>query len=120
MFKRTRTAVDPIHVVGEEVEVVDKYLGVHLDNRQGWKCNTEAVYRKRQSRLHFLRKRRSFNVYNKMLQILSAVICWGSRLPKQTEYTDQKQKGRLCSGDHLEPLEVVLEKRMLHKPHHIL
>lgn len=26
-----------------------RYLGVHLDTRLDWKCNTEAVYRKGQS-----------------------------------------------------------------------
>ncbi len=63
-FRRMRTVVDPINILGEEVEVVDmyKYLGVHFDNRLNWKCNTETVYKKGQSRLYFLRKFRSFNV----------------------------------------------------------
>lgn len=32
-----------------------KLFGVHPDNRLDWKGNTEAVYKKRQSRLYFLR-----------------------------------------------------------------
>lgn len=44
-----------------------EYLGVHFNNRLDWKCNTEAVYRKGQSRLYFLRKLSS--VCNKMLLI---------------------------------------------------
>ena len=27
------------------------YLGAHLDKRLNWKCNTEAVYNKEESRL---------------------------------------------------------------------
>ena len=53
------------------MEVVEGYrcLGVQLDNRLGWKFNTEALYRKRQSRRFFLRKLKSFNVCSKMLHI---------------------------------------------------
>ena len=47
----------------EEVEVLQghRYLGIHMDNRLDWKCNTKAVYRMGQSRLYFLRKLRSIN-----------------------------------------------------------
>ena len=47
-FRRTRTKLNTISILGEEVEVVEgyRYLGDHLDNRLDWKCNTEAVYRK--------------------------------------------------------------------------
>lgn len=42
-----------------EVEAVEgyKYLG---DQRLDWKCITEAVYRKRQRGLYFLRKLKVF------------------------------------------------------------
>lgn len=46
-----------------------KYLSVHLDNRLDWKYNTEAIFKKGQSRLYFLRKLRSFNVCSRMLYI---------------------------------------------------
>ena len=69
-FRRTRTKLNTISILGE-VEVVEGYrcLGVQLDNRLGWKFNTEALYRKRQSRRFFLRKLKSFNVCSKMLHI---------------------------------------------------
>ena len=64
----------------------DKYPGVHHDNRLDW--DTEAVYRKGQSRLHFLRKLGTFNVCGKMLHIfyqsvvasavIFAAISWGN------------------------------------------
>ena len=50
-FGRTRNKSNTISILGEEVEVVNGYLGVHLDRRLNWKCNTEAVYKKGQSRL---------------------------------------------------------------------
>lgn len=52
-FRRTRTTtLNTIHLLGEEVEVVEnfKYLGVYLDNRLDWKYNTEAIFKKGQSR----------------------------------------------------------------------
>ena len=42
------------------------HLGINIDNRLSWKANTEAVYKKGMSRL---RKRRSFNMCSKMLEI---------------------------------------------------
>jgi len=54
------------------VEVVQdyKYLGVHLDNKLNWATNTEAVYKKGQSRLYFLRRLRSFDVCNILLRMV--------------------------------------------------
>ena len=53
-------------------------------------CNTDAVYKKRKSRLYFLKKLRFFSVCSKIFHIfyksveesaiLSAVICWGSSI----------------------------------------
>ena len=52
-FKRTRNKLNTISILGEDVEMMEgyRYLGVHLDNKLDWKCNSEAVYRKGQSRL---------------------------------------------------------------------
>lgn len=38
-----------------------KYLSVHLDNTLDWRLISEAIYKKSQSRLYFLRKLGSFN-----------------------------------------------------------
>ena len=48
----------PVSIEGVNVEVVStyKYLGVHLDNKLDWSTNTDAVYKKGQSRLYFLRR----------------------------------------------------------------
>ena len=79
----------PITIQGEEVEIVDtyKFLGVHLNKDLDWRNNTEAVYKKGQSRLYLLRRLKSFNVCSRLLYmfyqsvvssiLLYAVVCWG-------------------------------------------
>ena len=64
-----------------------KFLGVHLNNKLDWSDNTEALYRKGQSRLFFLRRLRSFNMCTRLLRmcyqsvvasaIFFAAVCWG-------------------------------------------
>ena len=55
-FRRHRVQSDAVSIMGEEVEVAEEYkhLGVHLDNRPDWRLNSEAVYKKGQSRLCIL------------------------------------------------------------------
>ena len=55
-FRRTKNKSDSISIKGKEVKVVEefKYLCVYLDNKMEWRCNTDAVYKKGQSRLYFL------------------------------------------------------------------
>ena len=109
-----------------------KYLGVYLDNKLDWAKNTEAVYKKGQSRLYFLRKLRSFKVCNIMLRmfyqsmiasaIFFAVVCWGSRL----RAADARKISRIIRkagsilGVQLDSLVVVSERRMLCILHNIL
>ena len=40
-LRRTRMKSNSISITGEDV--VDRNLGVHLDNRQDWRRNTDAV-----------------------------------------------------------------------------
>ena len=44
-FRRTRTKLNTISILGEEVDVVEdyRYLVVHLDDRPDWKCTTGTV-----------------------------------------------------------------------------
>lgn len=87
-FRWRRMATQPLCILGKDFGVVKdyKYLGVHMESRQNWKTNTEAVYNKEMSRSCFLRKLRSFIVYSKMVEIFSksvvaialhfTVVCW--------------------------------------------
>ncbi|KAG5279118.1 hypothetical protein AALO_G00106300 [Alosa alosa] len=91
-FRRSKPTLLPVHIDGVNVEVVStyKYLGLHLDNKLDWSANTDALYKKEQSRLYFLRRLRSFNVCSKLLRmfyqsvvasvLFYAVVCWGGRM----------------------------------------
>ena len=70
-FRRKKTPSQPLRIRGEVVEEIEdyKYLGVVIGNRLDWVSNTKAVCKKGMSRLYFLRKLRSFNVFSKMLEI---------------------------------------------------
>ncbi|KAM9391833.1 uncharacterized protein KZ484_003391 [Pholidichthys leucotaenia] len=70
-FRKKRTPSQPLQIRGEDVEVVEdyKYLGVMISNGLDWKSNTNTAYKKGMSRLYFLRKLRSFNMCNRMLEL---------------------------------------------------
>lgn len=128
-FRRKKAQLIPICISDCDVEIVDsyKYLGVHIDNKLNWTQNTEAIYRKGQSRLYFLRRLRSFNVCKKMLtmfyqsvvasSLFYAVLCWGSGA--KVKHTNQLnkliKKASSIIGEELVPLEVVAEKRIMSK-----
>ena len=92
-----------------------------MNNKLDWKQQTEAVYKKGQSRLYFLRKLRSFNVYSKMLcmfyqsvvasAIFFAAISWGSGI----RACDSKELNKLIRRAAVVSLEVVMERRMVQK-----
>ena len=71
-FRRSKNQQSSVSILRKEVEVVEEYnyFGVQLDNRLEWKCNTEYIYKKGQSRLYFLRKLRSFNVCTNVAYLL--------------------------------------------------
>ena len=128
-FRRSKNQHSSVSILGKEVEVVEeyKYLGLQLDNKLEWKCNTEYISKKGQSRLYFLRKLRSFNVCTKMLHIfyrsvvesaiIFAAICWGSSIRTRDLKRINKliRKAGSVLGVTLEPLELIVQKRMLHK-----
>ena len=128
-IRGTRTKMNVTSIFREEGEVATGwllYLGVHLDNRLDWTDSPEAVYREGQRRLYFFRKLRSFNVCSKTLHLLyqsvaaSAIIfagiCWGISIRVDTkELNKLMKKAGSVLGTALEPIELVVERRMLHK-----
>ena len=68
-FRRSKTPYQSVCIDGWEIETIQtcKYLGVVLENKLEWSANIEAVYRRGQSRLFFLRWLRSFNVCSDMM-----------------------------------------------------
>lgn len=94
-FRRAPPSLQPIIISGTEVEVVStyKYLGLQLDNKLSWAANLEAVYRKGQCRMYFLRRLASFRVCPKLLYmyyqstvssiLFYAIVCWGGSTRKR-------------------------------------
>ena len=84
-FRRNHPPPSPVCIGGTDIDIVDsyKYLDVVLNNT----TNTEPGYKIGLSRLYFLRRLRSFNGCNRMLQmfyesvvastIFFAVVSWG-------------------------------------------
>uniref|UniRef100_A0A668RTD8 Rhomboid domain containing 1 n=1 Tax=Oreochromis aureus TaxID=47969 RepID=A0A668RTD8_OREAU len=62
--------LQPLNIQGMDIEAVDsyRYLGVHLNNKLDWTHNSDALYRKGQSRLYLLRRLRSFGVEGPLLK----------------------------------------------------
>ena len=92
----------PVNIQGIDIEMVKsyKYLGVHLNNKLDWMDNTNALYKKGQSRLYLLRRLRPFGVQEVLLRsffesmlasaILHGVFCRGS-----ISIADRKRLNRL-------------------------
>jgi len=126
-FRKQPTHPKPVSIRGTEVDIVEekKYLGVHIDNKMDWTINTEALYKKGQSRLYFLQRLKSFNVCKTMLQmfyhsvvasvIFYAVVCWGSRVKAADVNRLNKliRKAGCVLGVELKSLVEVSERRML-------
>ncbi|KAK0142278.1 RNA-directed DNA polymerase from mobile element jockey [Merluccius polli] len=129
-----KTPMTPVSILGHNVDFVEhyKYLGVFIDNKLDWTKNTEVLYKKGQSRLYFLRRLRSFNIYRTMLRmfyestvasaILFAVMCWGSRLRVADANRLNKliRKASDVLGVELDTLTAVSDRRMLLKLRAIL
>ncbi|KAL2099341.1 hypothetical protein ACEWY4_005821 [Coilia grayii] len=133
-FRRTAPPLVPVTIDGENVETVCtyKYLGVHLDNKMDWSTNSDALYKKGQSRLYFLRRLRSFNVCNRLLLmfyqsvmasvLFYAVVCWGGSTRKRDNGRLDRlvRKAGSVVGMELESLTTIAERRTLSRLHSIL
>ncbi len=128
-YQRKRSPPVPVTIQGEEVERVDsyKYLGVQINKKLDWTHNTDALFRKGQSRLFFLRRLRSFSVCNRLLKIFYqstvasalffAVVCWGGgiRAGEASRLNKLVRKASSVVGLELDSLESVAERRMKDK-----
>ncbi|KAM4609404.1 uncharacterized protein ACJ7VT_015176 [Polymixia lowei] len=82
--RRKATPPSPVNIQGTDIEIVDsyKYLGVHLNKNLDWTTNTQALYKKGQSRLYLLRRLRSFGVQEALLRtfydsVVASAIFYG-------------------------------------------
>ena len=87
-FRRDASAIPDLFIDGCKVERVNeyKYLGTRIDCKLTFDANTQAIYKKCQSRLYCLQKLRSIGVNGKILEnfykcfiesvLMFGVTCW--------------------------------------------
>jgi hypothetical protein len=133
-FRKKNDTVHPVIIKGETIEIVTeyKYLGVKLDNKLTWSNHVDAVFKKTQSRLFFLRKLRSFNVCNKMLYMfyqsmvcsvmVFASVCWGGNASARDTGRLNKliKKASSIVGQSLDQIELLVARRLASKSRAIL
>ncbi|KAK0154710.1 RNA-directed DNA polymerase from mobile element jockey [Merluccius polli] len=128
-FRRKASHFTPVNIQGLDIEVVEsyKFLGVHLNNKLNWTDNTHALYKKGQSRLHLLRRLRSFGVCKALLRtfydsvmasaIFYAVVCWraGSTDRDRSRLNKLIRRASSVLDGPLDSIEELGERRMLTK-----
>ena len=97
-FRRRKTQTTPLRINNELVQITDtyKYLGINIDQNLDWHAHTDALIKKMNQRLYFMRKLKSFKVSNNIIKlfylssiqsiILFGISCWGGNLT-QTDKT---------------------------------
>ena len=100
-------------------------MGVHLNNELDWTTNTDILYKRGQSRLHLLRRLRSFGVCRTLLRtfydsvvapaLFYAVVCWGGGCTDKNRRKVGKlvRKSSSVLGAPLDSVETVGERKML-------
>ena len=118
-YRRNKPTPPPVCIGGTDIDIVDyyKYLGVVLDDKLEWTANTEAVYKKGLSWLYFLKRLRSFNLCNRMLQMFYQSVVVSTIFFAVLSNTLNKliKKAGSVVGFKLVTLEEVAEDRMLAK-----
>ena len=105
------------------------YLGGYFNNKLDWTRNTEAIYKKGQRRLFFLRRLGSFNVcWGCSTSLLwpvrssplshTGAVGWRSQIT--TDWTNWSEGPVMSWGRSLFTLTTVAERRMLSKLQSIL
>uniref|UniRef100_A0A7N8YA44 Transmembrane anterior posterior transformation 1b n=1 Tax=Mastacembelus armatus TaxID=205130 RepID=A0A7N8YA44_9TELE len=98
-FRRSKKTPVPVSILGDEVEIVDSYkcLGVHINNKLDWSNNTDALFKKGQSRLFFLRRLCSFGVYLSLVRFITTELTRGYFLEhNEAKYTERRERVYTC------------------------
>ena len=87
-FRKTRPTTVPLSINDQAVESVQqyRYLGTVIDDRLSFEHQVDAVCKKANQRMYFLRKRRNINIDSKFMEMFYscfiesvltfAFICW--------------------------------------------
>lgn len=124
----------PVMINNEPIEMVGqyKYLGTIIDSKLSWNLNTEAIYKKAQQRLYFLRRLRHFNVDRSIMTVFYEtfvhsimtfnILSWYGNIT----LTNKNKLNKLVNiagkivGKKLDKLECFHEQQALRKLHKIL
>ncbi|KAL0195794.1 hypothetical protein M9458_009366, partial [Cirrhinus mrigala] len=70
-FRRHQEELQPLEIMGEEVERVSsfKFLGIHVSEDLKWLVNTTVLVKKPQQRLYFLRSLRKVHLSARLLKL---------------------------------------------------
>jgi len=124
-FRRKKGPVDPLVVNGETIETVDcfKFLGTTISNDLSWDNNVDAVVKRAQQRLYFLRQLRKFGLSKDILvqfyravieSVLTFSMCvwYGNSTQQQKDRLERvvRTASRICGCD-LPPLASLYERR---------
>ncbi|KAI5100278.1 hypothetical protein C0J45_9264 [Silurus meridionalis] len=106
--RHKQTSLPPVNIQGKDIVRVDsyKYLSVHLNSKLDWTDNTEAIYKKGQSRLFLLKRLSHILWYGLLVQHL---YC------RKKEIDKLIRKASSVLGIPLETVQEVEERRMLAK-----
>lgn len=75
-FSTLPVAQQPLYINGELVDTVKeyKYLGTVIDNGFNFNSNVEAIYKKVNSRMHFMRKLKKIKIDTKIMELFYTAV----------------------------------------------
>ena len=133
-FRTKSHTMLPVYIDNNEIDQVNtyKYLGTYIDSKLAWKENTQAIYKKGQQRLYFLRRLRQFNVDKQIMLLFdntfiqsvltSNFLSWYGNLSLQDKNKLNKLvkiAGKVCCVN-LDSLDTLYNKRVIKKVKKIL
>ena len=116
-FQRKTPQITPVNIQGLDIEMVAKYKYLCVHHKLDWTDNTDALYKKCQSRLHLLRRLRSFGG-ERILPTLHTLTFYDTVVAVAPLSSDRKRlnklvrKARYVLDCPLDFIEVVGERQM--------
>ena len=126
-FRRNPTPINPLVINGQNIEIVDtfKFLGSLISSNLTWDLNTDAITKRAQQRLYFLRQLKKFGLSKDILtqfyrsvveSVLTFSICvwYGSTSQQQKDRLERvvRTAGKIV-GCELPSLESIYAKRLV-------
>ena len=128
-FRKAKPIPTPLQIKNSHVEIVSqfKFLGVIISSDLKWEKNTQAIVKKAQQRLYFLRRLRKFGIKKEIMinfyratveSVLTyAITVWYGNISKAEKMSLDKivKTASKIIGSDLPLLEVLYENRLRNK-----